>query len=104
LVEQWNRLFDIMATIIEEKKLDDDYNQALQNRIALSIIGIGMNELSKRERKFGGYVKAIRKYLKAARVDVALKQLNVSVMPLKWRVFMLCSRYKMAFSVKVYHI
>ena len=101
LVEQWNRLFDIMATIIEEKKLDDDYSQALQNRIALSIIGIGMNELSKRERKFGGYVKAIRKYLKSERVHMALKRLDVSVMPLKWKAFMLCSRYKMAFIVTI---
>lgn len=46
LVTQWKRLYQYFETYIRENKLSKEYNVALQNRIALGMLGIGLNELS----------------------------------------------------------
>ena len=97
LREQWNRLYDIMAEIIEEKKLSDKYKEAHSNYIALNIIGAGLNEFSNKSASFWKRKKRIKQYLSDERVHNALVALDRSKMPLKWKIFMFFARHKMAF-------
>lgn len=61
LDKKWNRLFCEMNRIIEEKKLGSEYRKALSNRIALSIVGIGMNEVGNiKSSHLERYKKVIR--------------------------------------------
>lgn len=98
-VNQWNNLFNIMQSVIDEKKLPNDFQIALNNRIALSSIGIGMNEFSNTNVGFNTHVKNIRSYLKSERYKNCVKQLKTKDMPLKWKVFMFCCKHRLAFFV-----
>lgn len=97
LREQWNRLYDIIEGIIDEKNLGEKYKAAFSNYIALNVIGAGMNEFSCKERGFFGKRRKVKEYLKDERVRCALSNLDVKKMPLKWRTFMFFARHRCAF-------
>lgn len=102
LVEQWSNLFNIMNEIIKERELGNRYEDALKNRIALSIFGIGINELGNRQNNFYKHIKNIKEYIKSPRYVEAVKQLEISRMPIAWQVFLWACRWKI--SVLVYLI
>lgn len=99
LVEQWTKLFEIMDKIIEEKELGGKYKCALQNRIALSIFGIGINELKNSQIRFYNHIKNIRKYINNPQYVKAIHQLDISKMPITWKVFLLSCRLKISLFV-----
>lgn len=100
LEKKWARLFEIMNSIIEEKNLPHKYRDALDNRIALSIIGIGMNELGNDSKGILGHIRYIRGYLGKQYYRNAIKQMDIKRLPFVWKVFFVCCKLK--FSVSVY--
>ena len=95
LVKQWNNLFDIIDTFIQEKELDERYTEALNNRIALSILGIGMNEIANRSLSSSEKIEKLRDYINSNRFQKAVHSIDVTVMPIIWRALILLSKYKM---------
>lgn len=101
-VEQWECLFDEMMKVIEKYQLDERYIQALDNRIALSITAIGLNELRNLECGAIGHIKKIKKYLKQQKYHTACVNMPKSNLPVVWKILMLCSQYKLACFVYVF--
>lgn len=99
MIQQWNRLFDIMEGVIAERRLDHRYTDALNVRIALSALGIGMNELDNKQVSFRKRVKTIRDYFRSSRYQQAIRAVNIAPMPLAWKALMVFSKYKMAYAV-----
>lgn len=96
LISQWNRLFDVMGEIIKEKNLPKKYEKALSNRIALSIVGIGANEFSAKDKSFCKKKKILKEYLKSERYSLAVKSLETKFMPRKWKIFIFFAKHKNA--------
>lgn len=95
LKEQWDNLFDLMEEYIQENKLDRDYTQALDNRISMSIIGLGLKEVeSKHSRRI--QIKEIKKILTAPRYRKACKTLELRYFPLHWKIFFLLAKKNFA--------
>ncbi len=99
LVTQWNHLFSILQGLIGSMQLDKEYNIALNNRIALSITGIGLNELANGQNGMSGHIRVIRDYLKGKQYQAACRSMNTARLPLPWKVLMFCARYRLAFGV-----
>lgn len=82
----WQKLYDYMGEYIEKWNLGEKYDQALQNRISLSVLGARLNlthsNLSIRE---GG--KEMKGMLETPRYRKALSLLDTGTMPLHWKVF-----------------
>lgn len=82
----WGNLYDIIGEYIENNNLGDDFKEGLSNRIALGIIGLGMNELrapvSPKEKR-----KALKSILTEERFRKAVKKLKISKMPIHWKIF-----------------
>ena len=93
LKNQWMKLFSIMFDMIKEKRLKATYSEALQNRIACSVITIGMNEIG--TGTFADQKVRIREYLSRDYVSAACKSLNTSAMPFIWKFFFFCVKYKL---------
>lgn len=102
LVTQWGNLFDTIEKIVGEKRLGKEYVKALDNRIALSICGIGMNELNNPDENVFGHIRNIRKYINSPRYIRSVKQLEINRMPITWKVFMFSCKCRL--SVCVYAI
>ena len=96
LESRWDNLYERMLNIIEINKFDDVYISALNNRIALNIIGIGFNCIYG-NASFAEKYKRIKHALSHNRRSEALKKLSLKYMPIHWKVFFLCVKCKLAF-------
>ena len=100
LSEQWEKLYLIMKQYIEEKNLSSVYNTALKNRIAMGLLGQGLNILA------APYVplkkiKMLREIINSKNYSIACKQLNFRYLPLHWKIFYGCAKYKITIGVYV---
>jgi glycosyltransferase EpsH len=92
LDQQWNTLYGIIEGMIHEHHLGEVYTKALHNRIALNIIGCGLNCVNDRASLLEKY-KRVRTVLKTNIVRrKALKQLSLQYMPLHWKAFFLAAK------------
>lgn len=101
LYNQCQKLYDIIFDYINENRLEITYKQALQNRIALSTIGLGLNVL-KMDASFIKKIKEIRKIISSERYKQSYKQLETKYLPFHWKIFFLCS--KLNFSLGIYSL
>lgn len=99
LVTQWGRLFSIMQEYIDENSLPSQYQEALNNRIALGILGIGLNGLCSDEMSFSEYKKYVNSYIKSETYISAIKTMKLKNLPFTWRVMLFCCKHRMSFSV-----
>ena len=98
LFEKWQHLFDLMQEYIAENNLPSDYQAALNNRIALSIVGLGLNIIScncSAVKK----IKMIKEIIKSERYKKAYKDLCFTYFPVHWKLFYGCAKYRCAVGV-----
>lgn len=95
-IEQWGTLFSIMDSVIRENNLDERYRDALNNRIALSITAIALNELKNSDHSIFEHIKVIRSYLKQEQYKDAVSKIDFSNMPANWKLLLFCSKKKWA--------
>ena len=94
LFVRWQRMFDYMEEYIEKQNKGKEYTTALENRIALSILGAGINQTHSDDNIIEG-AKHIKEMLQSKRYEEALSQLNTSVMPFAWKVFLFLAKHKL---------
>lgn len=88
----WQNLYQRMGQYIQEKNLPAIYNEALQNRIALGVLGLTLN-VSGAQKRFFEKRKELREILKIEKYHTALTSLDISRMPKKWKLFYGCAQY-----------
>jgi glycosyltransferase EpsH len=93
LVSQWEKLFSYFREFCYESENPSHYLAALDNRIALGMLGIGLNELSNPENFF---VKAknLRNTLNKSTWKKAYTNLDFYYFPLKWKMFFYLCKFK----------
>ncbi len=86
LVEQWKVVYTYFKTFIHQNQCDSHFDEALQNRIALGLIGVGLNELSSKKTyaQKAAYLKSV---LSEKHYEDAYQRLNFNYFPFKWKVF-----------------
>lgn len=86
LYDRWYRLYDLMQDVIVANGLAADFHTALSNRIALGVIGLGLNEC-RSPRNAAGKIKAIKRIVSAPRYRRAIEALPLGCFPVHWRLF-----------------
>lgn len=88
LKEQWKNLFKYMNDIIEMHSLDKEFSKALQNRICIGVLGLGLhvckrnNNLTKTKR-----VESIRLILQDEMIRHSYEDFDLSYFPIHWKLF-----------------
>lgn len=95
LARQWGHLHELMRQHIAKHSMGADFEQALRNRVSLSIIGIGLNALS------SGLppkviMQEIHAWLSSAEYRDAVSNLETMWFPLHWRLFFTAAKYRRA--------
>ncbi len=98
LVEQWVALFGLMESYIDDNQFGDIYKEALYNRIAVSIMGLGLNELTSNKSVYEK-IKYIESIVSTTQYRKAYKRLNLRYFPLHWKLFFGCAKYNFATGV-----
>lgn len=93
LFGQWKNLYAKISEIITTK--DAEFRKALNNRIALSIIGLALNETFS-EKPFSLKRQKISEILHHDLYQKAYQNLEMKYFPLHWKVFFYAAKYKYA--------
>lgn len=94
---QWNNLFEIMNDYILSNDLDNEYHEALDNRVSLAIIGLGLNIMSAGRNI--NKINEIKNIISSPRYRQAYKQLTLRYFPLHWKVFFAFAKYNCSIGV-----
>lgn len=95
LGQQWGHLHALMRTHIAEHEMGADFEQALRNRVSLSILGLGLNALRSgfAPRRI---IRDIRVWLSTPEYMDAVSTLELSWFPPHWRLFFTAAKYRQA--------
>ena len=88
-------MYDYIETFINEKKLDDDFKCALNNRIALGICGLGLNIMSS-DMSVAAKISEIKDIIRTERYRKAYNQLDFRYFPIHWKIFYGCAKLRFA--------
>ncbi|WP_140487676.1 glycosyltransferase family 2 protein [Flavobacterium sp. GSA192] len=94
LFDQWHTLYSMLKEFLEREQLDLKFQQALNNRISLGIIGLGLNELYANKSLYAKYVN-LKKILSNKRYQDAVKDLKLNYFPIHWKLFFFFAKYRM---------
>ena len=97
LSSQWQNLFSDMRSYIKEHECDSSFEGALNNRISLSIIGLGLNALTLPNREA---LHEIHNILSEEEYRTAIKKLPMRYFPPHWWAFFACC--KLSFTLGVF--
>lgn len=98
LFSQWQRLYDRMDSYIQAKQLGETYHMALENRIALGILGLGLN-ITASPQPITGKVKEIHGIISQERYRKAYQNLPLRYFPIYWKVFYGCAKVRLSLGV-----
>ena len=97
LSNQWQHLFALMQRKLDNNGLSADFREALNNRIALSVLGIGMNEMDNPDGSFFQFAGYMKQYISSNDYRTAIKTMKLHKLPLPWKVLMLCCKSRFGF-------
>lgn len=96
LRSQWKNLFSDMRSYSKKHKCDSSFEEALNNRISLSIIGLGLNALALPNHEA---LHEIHSILSEKEYRAAIKKLPMRYFPPHWWVFFACCKLNFALGV-----
>lgn len=99
LETQWKRLFGYIKNYIDTNNCDATFYVALDNRIALSIVGLGMNILCAE-----GYLKRYRELRKLITSDYyqkAIEKLELKYFRIHWKLLFFCAKHRLSIPVYI---
>lgn len=86
LNERWIILYSMISDIIEKYNLTPDFNKALNSRIALGLIGQGLNEC-RSPQNIRSKTKAIKQIISQKEYCLAVKDFPLKYFPIHWQLF-----------------
>lgn len=100
LYMRWQTLFDRIEQYIAQNHLTQEYQTAFQNRIALSLIGLGVNIIYSGDTP-RCQIRHIREILTNGRYIKAYAQLEMQYFPMHWNLFFRFARQQNAVGIYV---
>lgn len=94
LEKQWDTVYDKILGFIEANQLDQRYTAALNNRIALNVLGLGLNCLRDGASCLEKF-KRLNRVITVPHRKAALKQLPLKHMPLHWKLFYFSAKHRL---------
>lgn len=98
LGQQWDTLFHIMKKYIKQNKLNEKYQEALRNRISLSLIPLGINEMTN-ACSMRMKMKNIKEIISRRSYITSINSLKIQLMPIHWKVFFTAAKHRNAFVI-----
>lgn len=100
LPQKWKYMFHLIREHIREHSLDETFHHALSNRIALSLIQLGINEAENRAGA-PAVVRGLKWILRDEEYRRAVRELDLSPMPIHWKAYFLCAKLGWAWGLYV---
>ncbi len=100
LYAKWNNLYKLMNEQIRDNDLGLIFSEALSNRIALNMIGLGLNVIYSNKNTKDKCCE-LKRIIKNTRVNKAIKNIDLQYFPIHWKMFFYCIKKNQIFPVYV---
>ncbi|MBC7641840.1 MAG: glycosyltransferase family 2 protein [Flavobacterium sp.] len=97
---QWNYLFDLIQDFIIKNNLDKSFQQAFNNRVAMSIVSLGLNELYVNNSLLDK-MKKINAIINEPKYQSAINTLPIEKFKIHWKIFYLLAKHKLTFGLLI---
>ena len=91
LFEKWKNLYEIISKIIANKP--DEFKTAFENRVCLSMIGLGLNETFS-PKSYAEQKKRLKEILSDPLYTKAFANLNMNYFQMHWKLFFMFAKRK----------
>ncbi len=92
LFEKWTTLYQMTEQVLKENELFDQYKHVLENKKALTLLFLGLNEI-KSSNGIAAQAKRIKEIRGSEQYNDSIAALNISYMPIHWKTFFwLCKK------------
>ena len=95
-----NFLFELLSNDISKNNKSSEFDLALNNRICLSVIGLGINETLNNNSFFDKKTR-IKLFLKSDNFVNAFKSFELKYFPLHWKLFFFFAKKKLVFPLLI---
>lgn len=96
LAKQWKELYRRILQVLRTQKRDKECYVALNNRICLGLIGLGLNLAEDDKMTFYEKVKELHDILNMRHYKKALAAFSVKDLPIYWKVFFVCAKLRLS--------
>ena len=87
----------MIENFLHEKNMQEDFYRALNNRICLNTLGLGLNTISKsNQASVLIKIKNLSLILSDNRIKRSFQQFEMTYFPIVWRVFYFCAKSRFA--------
>lgn len=93
LVNQWKRVYKYYEEYIDKYNCENTYKMALKNRIVISMLGLGMNEVMS-SKSFLEKARFLEEVLDQEEWKNAYNEICLQCFSLKWRIFFFLCKAK----------
>ena len=101
LVYQWQELYRRIRIQLDSENASAEYYHALSNRIALGLIGLGLNLAEDDRLNFTQKRQKLKRILQMPHYRAALASLPLNYFPIHWKVFFACAKLRWSFPLSV---
>ncbi|MFF2888903.1 glycosyltransferase family 2 protein [Paenibacillus sp. NPDC057967] len=92
--------YEELEAAVEGSKNAAEYRKALSNRIALNVMGLGLNIISRSNPStFRGKLNQIKELLAQPRMKAALAEFDASASPLVWKLFFTAAKLRLVLPI-----
>jgi glycosyltransferase involved in cell wall biosynthesis len=97
LQNKWVALYGLIEAFLKEKGLNQGFHSALNNRICLNVLGLGLNTISASNKaSVWQKMSQIHFLLNNSRIKSSFQQLEMKHFTVIWRTFYLCAKFRLA--------
>ncbi|RKL66433.1 glycosyl transferase family 2 [Salipaludibacillus neizhouensis] len=97
LIIQWNSLYEIIDDFIVTNDLTEEYEKALTNRVCLNTLGLGLNNISRRNNvNVFRKIRQIKSILNNTRLKNSFIDFDIKQFPIHWKLFYCFAKYRFA--------
>ncbi|RJX41541.1 glycosyltransferase [Paenibacillus pinisoli] len=102
LLKQFLVQYDKLGAAAEGGPNASEYRKALGNRIALNVMGLGLNIISRSNpASLRGKLKQLKELLSQPRMKASLGEFDASASPLVWKLFFAAARLRLALPIYI---
>lgn len=99
LAKQWKELYRRILQILRTRERDKECFIALNNRICLGLIGLGLNLVEDDKMSAGEKIKELHKILDMQHYKKALAVFSIKYLPVYWKTVYICAKLRLCQSL-----
>ncbi|EOP66407.1 MULTISPECIES: glycosyltransferase family 2 protein [Bacillus cereus group] len=100
LVDQWFTLYNLIESFLKDKEMPKDFYLALNNRICLNVLGLGLNTISKANKvSFFSKIKEMSLIVHDKRIKQSFRGFKIKHFPIHWKLFYFCAKFGFSLGV-----